>query len=193
MAGQGPQIIMGRSTKIWNQRQGDGHYRVDFGFYGPEDFGRQNPVDLSDEQAVKKLMLQDNFFGCHFQQAKELLQAVEGPFRAWPLYYMPPADLNWGASSDVTLVGDAAHTTTPFVGDGVNCALRDTVVLTKSLRAHGITKTAIEEYEKEMFPYAIDVIERSIVAGKLFFDWNSPKTFIEGMQARPLIGLSDKY
>lgn len=92
---------------------------------------------------------------------------------------MLPGDLNWAAFSD------------PFVRDGVNCAFRDTVILTKSLNTHGITKSTLEEYERELSPYAIDVIERSIAAGKLFFDWNSPKTFIEGMQARPFVGLSD--
>ena len=192
VAGHGPMVVMGRSTKIWNQRQGDGHYRVDLGFYRREDFATNGPVDLGDADAVKKLLLSDDFFGGHAPVIKDIIQACEGPFRAWPLYYMPPQTINWTSVSDVTLIGDAAHTTTPFVGDGANCALRDSAILAEKLKQYGITHEAIVEYEKEMFPYAIDVIERSIAAGYLFFDWNSPQVFFEAMQKKPLIGIRDE-
>lgn len=186
-------VVMGRSMKIWNQRQGDGHYRVDLGFQKSEDFVTKGPFDISDTEAVKKVMLQDDFFGDHAPVIKELIQACEGPFRAWPLYCMPTKDLNWTASPDVTLIGDAAHTTTPFVGDGANCALRDSVILSHKLQELGLSHEAIAAYEKEMFPYAVDVIERSIESGKLFFDWNSPTTFMEAMRVRPLIGTKDDH
>jgi hypothetical protein len=64
MAGFGAMVVMGRSTKIWNQRQGAGHYRVDLGFLRPENFAINGPVDLSNAEAVKNLMLQDDFFQC---------------------------------------------------------------------------------------------------------------------------------
>ena len=191
MAGLGPMVVMGRSMMIWNQRQGDGHYRVDIGFKKSNDPDVNSFVDLSDTEAVKKLILQDDYFGGHAPQIKELLNAVEGPFRAWPLYYMPIEMLNWSSSPDVTLIGDAAHTTTPFVGDGVNCALRDSVILSRQLKEHGISQEAIAQYEQDMFPYAIDVIERSMASEKLFFDWNSPKTFMDAMAAKPFIGTAD--
>ena len=188
LAGEGPIVVMGRSTSIWNQRQGDGCYRVDLGFLRPEGFLKNGPVDISDTEAVKKLMLQDEFFGGHMSEMKDMIRACEGPFRAWPLYCIPPETLSWSAAPDVTLIGDAAHTTTPFVGEGVNCALRDSIILSHKLQQLGLTQDAISEYEKEMFPYSIDVIGRSIASGELFFDWNSPKTFMEAMQAKPIIG-----
>jgi hypothetical protein len=35
IAGQGPLMILGRGKIVWVQRQGDGHYRMDFGWKGP--------------------------------------------------------------------------------------------------------------------------------------------------------------
>lgn len=186
-------VLLGRSTMIWNQRQGDGHYRIDIGLERPEDFTTNGPVDLSDAEAVKELLLQDDLYGHHEAKFQEMIKATEGPFRAWPLHYMPYEQLNWSASPDVTLIGDAAHAVPPFVGDGVNCALRDSIMLAQKLKEFGVTKEAVVEYEKEMFPYAIDVIERTIAAGDLFFDWNSPQALFEGIQKRPLFGITDEY
>ncbi|KAF3003816.1 hypothetical protein E8E14_000945 [Neopestalotiopsis sp. 37M] len=191
MAGHGPQVIMGRATMIWNQRQGDGHYRIDLGFIRSDDFSTKGPVKLSDVDAVRALMLQDDFFGHHTPEFKQMIMAMDN-FRAWPLYYMPPELLNWSASPDVTLIGDAAHVTTPFVGDGANCAMLDAVLLSNALKQFGITTEAIEGYEQEMFKNAIDVIERSRASGYLFFDWASPAVFNECMRKRPLIGVEDE-
>ncbi|KAH6698498.1 hypothetical protein BKA61DRAFT_662173 [Leptodontidium sp. MPI-SDFR-AT-0119] len=192
LVGHGPMVVMGRATKIWNQRQGDGHYRLDFGFIRREDFATNGPVDINDTEAVKKLLLTDDFFGQHAPEIKAYIQNVDGPFRSWPLYVMPTAALNWEAQADVTLIGDAAHTTTPFVGDGANCAMHDSVILSQALKKYGITRAAIAEYEKDMFVTAIDVIERSQQAGYLFFDWRSPYFFAQEMQKKPLIGTTDE-
>jgi 2-polyprenyl-6-methoxyphenol hydroxylase-like FAD-dependent oxidoreductase len=171
-------VVCGRNTKIWNQRQGDGHYRVDLQFLKPEDFAKNGSVDLADTEAVKKLMLQDEYFGRHFANVRALIEALEGPIRPWPLYYMPPESLSWESAPGVTLIGDAAHTTTPYAGDGVNCAMLDSIILSEKLKEFGMPRVqeAIQEYEKKMFPYAADVIRRSNANGELFFDWNAPYT-----------------
>lgn len=65
--------------------------------------------------------------------------------------------------------------------------MRDAVTLAKNLKETGIGQEAIAAYEKDMLPYAADVIERSNASGDLFFDYNSPLAFAEGMKKRPLI------
>jgi 2-polyprenyl-6-methoxyphenol hydroxylase-like FAD-dependent oxidoreductase len=192
-AGLGPMVVMGRNTAIWNQRQGDGHYRVDLGFLASEEFGNDGTVDLEDLNAVKQLMLDDHFFGKHAQDFKDLIEALEGPFRTWPMWYINPDALNWKSVPGVTIIGDAAHTTPPFAGDGVNCALRDSIILCEQLRKYGITQEAIEEYEKQMFPLGADLIERSVRGGKLFYHWNSPEAFIKGIMEKPLFGHTDDF
>jgi 2-polyprenyl-6-methoxyphenol hydroxylase-like FAD-dependent oxidoreductase len=177
-AGKGPMVITGRGTLIWCQRQGDGHYRLGLFSRKPEDFATNGAVDLANTEAVKELMLQDEYLGAHDAEFKAMIQACEGPIHPWPLYYMPPEFLSWESAPGVTLIGDAAHTTTPFAGDGVNCAMLDSIILSEKLKEFGMPRVqeAIQEYEKKMFPYAADVIRRSNANSELFFDWNAPYT-----------------
>ncbi len=77
--------------------------------------------------------------------------------------------------------------------------MRDTIILVEKLKEFGITTEAIAAYEKEMFPLAIDMIERSILSGTYMFDFNAPGAFFEGLAdyygktGRLLIGASDDY
>jgi len=193
MAGQGAMIIMGDGKHMFNSRQGDGHYRIDIGLLGTEEFAA-NPFDSSNHAAVKEFLLREENFGKYSPAMQEVISQSDGPFRPWVMYYMPTDRLNWEASSDVTLIGDAAHVTTPFVGDGVNCAMRDSVILAEKIRELGLNKEAIAAYEADMFPYAIDVITRSRQSGEMFFDKNGPKTFLDVMTSgKPLIGASDGH
>lgn len=79
----------------------------------------------------------------------------------------------------MTLVGDAAHVTTPFVGEGVNVAMLDSVMLVRKLKDRGIGRAAVEAYEKDMFSRAKDVIERSVNSGALYFDLNAPHSLVK--------------
>ncbi|KAJ5201037.1 hypothetical protein N7449_005840 [Penicillium cf. viridicatum] len=194
LAGQGPMIVSGDHKLLWIQRQGDSHYRVEFGWLGPEDFPVNGELDLSDEKGVKEYLLRDEHFGMHMPMVLELINASEGPFRTWPLYYFPTDHLNWAPTPGVTLIGDAAHVTTPFVGDGVNFAMRDSLTLAQKIKQFGISSQAVAEYEKEMFPYAIDVITRSLTSQELFFADDTPKGFMEMMGSdKPLVHFELDY
>lgn len=198
MAGVGPQAILGRNTFTWNQMQGDGKYRVDLGMERPGEFSFPG-LDLTDTDAVKKMLLSEEHFGHHGQLFKDMISALDGPFHLWPLWHMPVESLTWAPSPGVTLIGDAAHVTTPFVGDGVNCGMRDSIMLAEKLKEFGVTMEAIAAYEKEMFPFAIDVIERSQESGTYFFHFNAPTAFFEGMAdyykrtGTLLLGKTDDY
>lgn len=192
IAGKGSMIVMGDGKHMFNSRQGDGHYRVDIGLQEPEDFATCGKVDLSDFDATKEFLLQKEYFGCYSPEMQDIIRHSDGPFRPWLMYYMPTELLNWEPAPDVTLIGDAAHVTTPFVGDGANCAMRDSVILAHRLEELGITPEAIVAYEKEMFPFAIDVISRSLLSGEMFFEKESPKSFMNTMASgKPLIGTTD--
>ena len=187
----GSMVTMGNGTHMFNSMQGDGHYRVDIGIQGPEDFQTSCGLDLTNFDAIKEFLMKDEYFGKYSQEMKDIILNSEGPFRPWLMYYMPTDRLNWSPAAGVTLIGDAAHVTTPFVGDGVNCAMRDAVMLSHKLKEFGITAKAVEEYEKDMFPYAVDVITRSVASGKMFFAEDAPATFLEVMKSVPLIGTKD--
>lgn len=187
----GAMIVMGKGKHMFNSRQGDGHYRVDIGIKAPADFAFPKAAGLSDHDAAKKFLLQEDWYGSYAPELQDIIKYSDGPFRPWIMYYMPTERLNWASVPGVTLIGDAAHVTTPFVGDGANCAMRDSVILAGKIKEFGLTQEAVDEYEKEMFPYAIDVISRSLQSGEMFFE-DSPATFVDVMQSgKALIGTTD--
>ena len=190
IAGSGSMIVMGKRVHMFNSRQGDGHYRVDIGLQKDESFATH--IDWTDHAAAKQLLLGPDYFGFYANEMQEIIRHSDGPFRPWLMYYMPTEHLNWAPVPGVTLIGDAAHVTTPFVGDGVNCAMRDSIILAGKVAEMGVTNDAIAAYEKEMFPFAIDVISRSLLSGKMFFQEDSPKTFLDVMTSgEALIGTTD--
>ena len=90
------------------------------------------------------------------------------------------------------LIGDSAHVTTPFIGDGANCAMRDSVLLARALKQHGIGKDAIADYEKQMFSFAIPMITNSNWSGRMFFEEDAPRALAEVMAATPFVGATDE-
>lgn len=87
----------------------------------------------------------------------------------------------------VVLIGDAAHATTPFMGQGGSMALEDAVVLAEVVSRGTSLVRALEEYERRRFPRIEFVQARSFDAGRA---WGgdrsaySPETLKTTMQAR---------
>lgn len=188
----GSMIAMGNGVHMFNSRQGDGHYRVDIGIPAPEDFATNGEVDLTDVEAIKKFLMSDDLYGPFAPVLKDMILLSEGDFRPWLLCHFPTERLNWTTAPGVTLIGDAAHVTTPYVGDGVNCAMRDSCILAGKLKEMGINDEAVAAYEKEMFPFGIDVITRSLLSQKTFYEKENPKTILELMNSgKALIGVTD--
>jgi 5-methylphenazine-1-carboxylate 1-monooxygenase len=52
----------------------------------------------------------------------------------------------------VTLLGDAAHPMYPIGSNGASQAILDARILTREIRAHGTTETALQRYESERRP-----------------------------------------
>lgn len=54
----------------------------------------------------------------------------------------------WHVGGRAVLLGDACHAVVPFLGQGMNAAFEDCVVLTECLKTHGGRETAFAEYER---------------------------------------------
>lgn len=76
----------------------------------------------------------------------EIIRSTGGRIDRWPLYEMPPIP-KWH-DGPVCLIGDAAHATTPHVGQGASLAMEDAILLAKRLRDVPDTVQAFAAYER---------------------------------------------
>jgi len=67
----------------------------------------------------------------------------------------------------VTLVGDAAHPTTPNMGQGGCMAIEGAYILAKVIENYGLSPKALERYEELQFPRAKSIVEASLKFGKM--------------------------
>lgn len=74
--------------------------------------------------------------------------------------YDREAETGW-TDKRVLLLGDAAHPTTPNMGQGGCMALEDAVCLAKILQSESNVETAFQKFEKARFPRAKYIIESS--------------------------------
>jgi 2-polyprenyl-6-methoxyphenol hydroxylase-like FAD-dependent oxidoreductase len=87
-------------------------------------------------------------------------------------------DRTW-VKDRVALLGDAAHLTTPFVGQGAGISMEDSVVLAKelsltnSLRDQQMLDAALQRYERQRLPRCASVVLSSRQRGKVLF-WDNP-------------------
>jgi 2-polyprenyl-6-methoxyphenol hydroxylase-like FAD-dependent oxidoreductase len=77
----------------------------------------------------------------------------------------PP--LQWWGREAVTLLGDAAHPTTPNLGQGACQALEDAVVLADCLGRTRPIEQALREYEGRRLPRTTEVVRNSWQTGKV--------------------------
>jgi 2-polyprenyl-6-methoxyphenol hydroxylase-like FAD-dependent oxidoreductase len=77
-----------------------------------------------------------------------------------------PVMKRWGTGR-VTLLGDAAHPMTPFLGQGACQALEDAVALGRRLRGARDVTAALRAYETERIPRANAFVTRSRIVGQI--------------------------
>ncbi|KAJ5198026.1 uncharacterized protein N7498_007143 [Penicillium cinerascens] len=194
LAGPGMMMAIGQWKSLALQQGADGTYRMYFGVVVPEDFySHRDGSAVEKTEAVRQMMLSsDKFYANWAPQLKAIAVNAEGPFRAWTLHYLKAEEVGWkrDAATGVTLLGDAAHLSTPFVGEGVNCAMYDAVLLAKclvrlcdgGLSFHSVPEASLDEalasYENEMFGRGRDLIQRSAKSESVLFSENGVENIL---------------
>ncbi|KAJ6190262.1 Monooxygenase FAD-binding [Penicillium mononematosum] len=192
LVGPGNMLVLGDQKMIAVQQLSDGHYRVYFALNVPEDFYKRVTSVHADaskatEEMRSHLLSTNEFFANWTPNLKAFIENAEGPFRPWPLYFIDPETVGWDrdVAPGVTLMGDAAHASTPFIGEGVNCSMHDAVMLAECLIRHCGSNTtfahveevkleaALAAYEKNMFKRGQDLIRRSCESGRRLFSDNA--------------------
>ena len=75
----------------------------------------------------------------------------------------------WG-KGPITLLGDAAHLGTPFLGQGTSQTLEDAAELGRAIGKYGATEEALREYERVRLPRSQKVQAASVAILKAVRD-----------------------
>ncbi len=133
---------------------------------------RRAPEGEVDEPLERKALLAELFRGFAFGFPEALEATDPSVILRNDLHDRPPAR-TWSRGR-VTLLGDAAHPTTPNLGQGACMAIEDAIVLTRALRSHGGDHAAaFAAYERARMPRANRIVAQSRSIGRVG-SWSSP-------------------
>ncbi|KAF5579607.1 tetracycline resistance [Fusarium pseudocircinatum] len=188
-AGPGNMLAMGQHKIMAVQQLADCSYRFYMGMDAPEQLYRR-PLSHEDTEDIRqKFLSSPKLFANWAPNLKEYLANAEEPFHGWPLYRLPASSVSWQRVPGVTLLGDVAHLATPLVGEGVNMAMLDALMLAKAIARYctqtsgadtedNALESAFTEYEKEMFERGQNYIRRCMAREVEFFWENAAEDFI---------------
>ncbi|MFE7084080.1 FAD-dependent oxidoreductase [Priestia megaterium] len=167
--GRGSMIALSDNKGILAQLNGNGQIRVYLSFRADRDWVDTNGIPIDKPQVAKQefLKLYDDWD----EMLKNYIRYA-GDRIVTRRIYMLPIGLTWKSRKGITLLGDAAHLMSPFMGEGVNLAMLDASVLALSLVQHDDFEEAIRSYEQRMYEYSSPLAEMSDDSLKRFFDDN---------------------
>lgn len=95
---------------------------------------------------ARRQELEETFAGWCRPVQSMIERVDEGRLFKWAINARSPLD-SWTIGSRITMLGDAAHAMTPFLGQGASSAIEDGVVLARALAAAGNQAEALRRYE----------------------------------------------
>ena len=159
-------LSLGSRKWLSIQQMADSSYRIYLALEVPEDFARNADLSSNTESMKRLLLSSPDFYADWAPELKKIVAEAEGPFRPWSLFSLPVEASGWARVPGVTLLGDAAHLTTPN-GEGVNSAMYDALVLTERIVKHcGDTTVTHEEYGDKVGACADRVRGRNVSTGE---------------------------
>ncbi|HEU0026977.1 MAG TPA: FAD-dependent monooxygenase [Ktedonobacterales bacterium] len=123
------------------------------------------PQGARDRPGGRKRELLDLFASCH-DPAPAVIEATdEAAILRNDIYDRPPL-ASWSRGR-VTLIGDAAHPTTPNMGQGACQAIEDAAALAERLRADATIANALKGYEARRLARANAIVQQSRRLGEI--------------------------
>jgi 2-polyprenyl-6-methoxyphenol hydroxylase-like FAD-dependent oxidoreductase len=176
----------GRLTESWGV--GERFGLVDIGRGRTYWFATKNaPEGEADDPRGRRAEVVQRFSGWHEPIEAVAEAADESAILRNDIYYLEP--LSRWSNGRVVLVGDAAHATTPGVGQGAAQAIEDAVVLADRLGANSDVTAALSEFEAIRRPRAEAVLKMSRRVDKAAqlaspLGWRLRNALVRGMPER---------
>ncbi|MGN1056826.1 MAG: FAD-dependent monooxygenase [Comamonas sp.] len=106
----------------------------------------------------------DDFAGWH-ADVHTMIEHIERPFK-WTLLARPP--LTTWSQGLVTLLGDAAHPTLPFLAQGAAMAIEDGYVIAQALHKFADVSEALRQFEQARVARTNEIVSKSTENGRRF-------------------------
>lgn len=121
--------------------------------------------------------------------AQRLIEAAcKQPMYKWAINARRPIP-TWIVDGNVTLVGDAAHGMTPFLGQGATSAIEDGIVLARAMAASSSIEEGLIRYEKARHERATFIQLESNTNADRMQGQDTDLFGIEGMKDEESLGL----
>lgn len=121
--------------------------------------------------------------------AQRLIEAAcKQPMYKWAINARRPIP-TWIVDGNVTLVGDAAHGMTPFLGQGATSAIEDGIVLARAMAASASVTEGLTRYEKARHERATFIQLESNTNADRMQGQDTDLFGIEGMKDEESLGL----
>lgn len=187
---RGSVFSFAEGKELIGQQMGDGSTSVTVWLRKDEEsWMRSCGFDVKNGEAVKK-GLEKEFEDWH-PHLLALLRAVDPTTVSARSLFHLPIGARWEPKRGLTLIGDAAHLMTPFVGEGVNAALRDALDLAnciiEALRKGKDVLEGIEKAEDEMMRRVTKAqLKNEDMKNLMMFSKGAPRKVIEKYILRAL-------
>ncbi len=177
---------------VMGQQMGDKSIYVSVWGVRSEAWMEEAEYDVHDGKQVKAHLAET--YKNWEPKVQKLMQAADDDSVISRSLFMLPVGFRWDNKPGVTLLGDSAHLMTPFIGEGVNTAMRDAVELANAIE--GAIKSGggkanldqrIKQYESEMFERVEPITQKTEDMMKLMlFTQGAPRTVMERWCIRAL-------
>jgi len=152
----------GYASETFGKGQRVGIVPIKDGVYGwwatyNEDF-LQNDEPEGTKEKLKRL------FGDWHEPIPELIENTEHILKNSLCDRVPQKGWTKG---NITLIGDAAHPSTPNLGQGGCMAIEGAYLLANCINKYGLSPKAYNTYEKHQFPRSKEIVNESLKLGKI--------------------------
>ena len=177
---------------VMGQQMGDKSIYVSVWGVRSESWMEEAGYDVQDGKQVKEHLAQT--YKNWDPKVRKLMQVADDDSVISRSLFMLPVGFRWDNKPGVTLIGDSAHLMTPFIGEGVNSAMRDAVEMANAIETaikDGGSKAnldqRIKQYESEMFERVEHITQKTEDMMKLMlFTPGAPRTVMERWCIRAL-------
>jgi len=153
---------VGYASETYGKGQRVGIVPIKDGVYGWWATCNEDFLEKDEPEGTKEKL--KRIFGNWHEPIPELIENTEKIIKNSLCDRIPKKGWTKG---NVTLIGDAAHPSTPNLGQGGCMAIEGAYLLASSINKHGLRPKAYEVYEKYQFPRSKKIINESLKIGKI--------------------------